>query len=270
MSFTSTFHPDEIVIDDDTPDNHPSILVPDGQSTGLRFGMRSTPFGAISGAPPFPTELIIPRSEWQARIQEQEASKSRLSDIIIQSGLPCKNQEQTNFCWANAPTHCVEILQVKQNGKVVILSPASVACPINGFKNQGGWGEQALERIISDGASPISLWPANAIDRKYYTDAEKGAAAEFKVTEWWEIQPRNLDQYISCLLLGFPCACGYNWQGHETCGVDAVWVNGAIGTRNRNSWSMDWPSKGAGGWYILQGTKMYPDDCVSPRSVMAS
>src|SRR5690348_3395278 len=85
----------------------PEVLVPGGMGRGLDYASR-TAEGYGAAAEPFPTSLLIPRSEWQARIQEMEEQKSRLSDIITQSGLPPKNQQSTNYCWVNSPTHCIE------------------------------------------------------------------------------------------------------------------------------------------------------------------
>jgi hypothetical protein len=117
----------EHVIDDSTPIQQTDP--PAGMSKGLMLGMRTTPFGMMFGTTAMPDELLIPRSEWQARIEEMEQRKSRLSDISIAAGLPCLDQNGTNLCWANAPVHCVEILRVAQNQPMVPLSPASVgAC----------------------------------------------------------------------------------------------------------------------------------------------
>lgn len=264
--FSSALRPGEFIIDDSTPDHQ--LGIPDGMSTGYK-GMFRSAQSAAAVTFEFPTELEIPEPDWQGWIQEKEERENRISDFCIRGALPCKDQAQTNFCWANAPTHCLEIINLIQNQPMVIFSPASVACPINGFRNQGGWGEDALQQIIKYGAVPVNYWPANAIDKRYYTQANKDIALKYRVTEWFRLIPRNKKQLISCLLRNIPVACGYNWQGHETTACDAVWVNGQIGTRNRNSWTMDWPTKNAGGWYILQGFKMLPDDAVASRVATA-
>ena len=267
-AFKSELYYGEKVIDE--LKGYKLMQVPDGYSTGLRLAMRTTPYGEIVGAPAFPNELLIPQDEWPDRIKEMEERKSRLSDIINAAGLPCKDQSTTSLCWANAPVHCVEIQRVVQNNSMVILSPASVASPITKFKNIGGWAEQAIEYLVENGATPVDLWPANAINKQYQTEEARIAALDYKISEWWELVPRNMNQLVSCLLRRIPVACGYNWQGHETVAIDAVWVNGEIGVRSRNSWSMNWPKPGAGGWYILQGTKMRADDAICPRVVTAS
>lgn len=221
-------------------------------------------------ADPFPGSLIIPRSEWQGRIAERTERKVQLSDLCIADGLPCKNQQSTNYCWVNAPTHCMEILGVLQHQPQVILSPASAGAQIKQFQNVGGWGKEALEWIAEKGVAPVSLWPANAIDRRYLTPESTEAALAFRAVEWWELEPANLDQLVSCLLRGIPVAGGYNWWSHEVTLLDPVWVDGTVAIRIRNSWGMDWPSPGAGGFSVLQGSRMLPDDQVAPRVTMAA
>ncbi|MES2790087.1 MAG: C1 family peptidase [Planctomycetota bacterium] len=264
----SKLYPGEQIIDDSTPDSH-FDLTPDGMSKGYQ-GMFRSQQSADELTVPFPAELLIPQSDWQGWIEETEARKSRVSDLVTQAGLPCKDQASTNFCWANAPVHLLEVSRVIQNQTMVILSPASVACPINNFRNQGGWGEDALRQLITDGAVPVSKWPANAIQKQYYTEANIALAKSYRAAEWWNLRPKNINEHISCLLRRIPVAVGLNYWGHEVSDYEAVWVNGKIGVRFRNSWTMNWPTQGAGGYSIRQGNKLPADDAVAIRTGTAS
>lgn len=262
MAYETALYPGEMVFDDDTPDEAGDA--PEGFSRG-REGDCDEGYAAV--ADNFPSELIIPRAEWPDRIADMERTKTRISDLVAQAGLPCKDQNGTNYCWINAPAYTVEVMRVVQNQGMVILSPASAGAPIKNFRNVGGWGDEGLQWIVEKGLVPVDLWPANAISRQYYTQENKEIALNFRVIEWWRLQPRNIDQLISCLLRRIPVACGYNWWRHEITVEDAVWHKGAIGTRIRNSWSMGWGDRG---YSILQGSKMIPDDAVAPRSVLAT
>lgn len=260
---TSELFEGEIVLDDSTPEE--LHAEPDGQSRG-REGVAG--YGAT--AEPFPAELMIDPSEVQARIAEMEERQSRTSDVIKQAGLPCKNQQQTNYCWINAPTHCTEIVRVVQNQPMVILSPASAGGPIKNYRNVGGFGEEGLAYIVDHGLVPVDKWPANALESRYSTAQNRALALDYRVTEWNHLAPRNIDQLVSLLLRRIPVAIGLNWWSHEVTAVDAVWLNGRVAIRIRNSWGMDWPTAGAGGFAILQGNKMLPDDACAPRVAVAS
>jgi hypothetical protein len=142
-----------------------------------------------------------------------------------------------------------------------------VAAPIKSYRNHGGWGSQALEYIIEKGIVPVEQWPANAISRKYYTDENLEIAEDFKVTEWYDLEPRNFGELMTCLLLRIPVAVGYNWWSHEVSAIDPVALgNGDYGVRIRNSWGMGY---GTDGYAVLAERKATPDDAVAPRVVIA-
>lgn len=264
MAFSSQLYPGEVIFNDDTPESAASI--PEGMGAGLELELHSpAEYGSL--ADPFPSELLIPRSEWQDRIKEQEERKTRLSDFVDLRNIPCKNQSSTNYCWINAPVHALEIVRARQNQEYVPLSPASAGAQIKGFRNVGGWGKEGLEWIVKNGVVPSSMWPDNAIDRRYLTQEAKQVAMDYRVTEWWLLQPRNLDQHISLLLRGIPAPVGLLWWRHEVTDYEAVWVDGQIGVRFRNSWGMGWGTRGYG---IRTGSKLLADDIVAPRVAIAA
>ncbi len=250
-----------LIINDSTPEH---ITHGTGFGTGLDLSGK-TEDGYAGVAEPFPASLIIPKSEWQARIKEMEETKTRLSDIVTLAGLPCKDQQQTNYCWCNAPTHCVEIVRVLQNQPMTILSAASVGGPIKNYFNVGGWGKEALQYISDNGIVPQSLWPENEIRSKYHTPENVKIALNYRTPEWWVIS--TVEEYISCLLRRLPVAIGLAWWSHEITSYDPVWLDGDIATRDRNSWGMQYGDNG--GYLILQGRKMIPDDMVCPRVAIA-
>lgn len=211
----------------------------------------------------FPESLLIPRSEWQARIQELDETKSSIPHLCDQAGLKVKDQKSTNYCWANGPVHCVEVIRVLQGHAPLVLSAASVAAQVKDYWNSGGWGSEALDWIIKNGIVPDEKWPNAAIDRKYATAENLALAKRFAVVGvgWYELEPRNLDQLISALLRRIPVAVGYNWWGHEVSAVRPVWVDGEVAIQIDNSWGQQWGTNGRG---ILQGRKMLPDDAVAP------
>jgi hypothetical protein len=400
------------IINDSTGNDE---LFPRHKGRGLDLSSRPRGFAYGGTAEPFPDSMLIPKSEWQSRIQEMEERKSRLSDLCRDAGLKCKDQQQTNYCvpagtmirmadgsakpiqdvkfsdevvtaegnvkkvtrtmdrytneplltpimwehshfhatgehpiltkrgyvrlidlktgdevasprwwmgrddngnpdhgterdetylwryvydvdskpfdghvfnleveddhsyvadglgvhncWVNAPTYCVEVVRTLENERPVVLSPASVGAQVTGYWNVGGWGKSALEWITQHGIVPADKWPPNAISRQYATDDNIKTAMDYRVDEWWELEPSNIEQLISALLRRFPVAVGLAWWSHEVSYIDACWVDGDIAIRFRNSWGMGYGTEGYG---ILQGRKILPDDAVCPRTTKAS
>lgn len=207
---------------------------------------------------------IVPRADWEPRIKDMEQSNTRLSDQRLQANIPSLDQDGTNYCWANGPTSALHLLQIRAGGPFVYLSPASVAAPIKNFSNSGGWGYQALEWMTTKGICPKKYYPVNSRDRSYYNDTNKKLALRYIVTEWMELDSRNLEQLMTAMIFRLPVAVGYNWWSHEVCGIDPVWVNSAPGLRIWNSWGDSYGSKGMS---ILQGSKMLPDDAVIPLTL---
>lgn len=224
------------------------------------------PYGSLPYASAV-TLPLIPESEWEARIKEEEETQSSIVHLCDAAGLKVKNQQQTNYCWINAPTHCVEVLRVVQGQKYVELSPASVGAKIKNFRNVGGWGTEGLEYIADKGLVPASLWPNNAIDKKYDTAAAEAERSKYQVDEWWELKPRSLNELATCLLSKIPVAIGLNWWGHEVTAVRLVKTSNGWGVMIDNSWGTSWGDNGRG---VLTGSKMLPDDAIAPRVATAA
>jgi hypothetical protein len=224
----------------------------------------AVPHGSMAFAPAF-DQPNIPRSQWPSMIRAMEASQSRLSDVVRGAGLASLHQGSTNYCWANAPVNCVRVIRAMNNQPPVDLSPASVAAPIKHYQNLGGFGPEALKFIVTNGIAETSFWPANAIDRRFDTPEMRANALRHKVSEWYDLLPRNFDQLATCLLMGFPVAVGYDWWRHEVTALDLVEVTpGKFGVRIWNSWGDTWSEQGMAVLVEQQGT---PDDAVAPRVV---
>lgn len=234
-----------------------------------------TPYCSMPYFSAFPLPLI-PRSEWANRIEERERTKSRLVDLCDRIGLGVENQELTNYCWINNVIHVLRIIRAIQGQKDVKLSPASCGAIITKYANRrgrpagvGNWSSNGMQFVVETGACPVDLWPANAIDPDYDTPESRAARANFRVSEWWDLKPRNFDEFASCLLSGFPVAIGLNWWGHAVTAMDLVKLSGReqYGVIIDNSWGPTWGDRGRS---VLSGSKMIPDDAVAPRAAVAA
>jgi hypothetical protein len=252
------------IIDDSTSWD---VLFPPNVGTGLDLSERPEGFAYAGTAEPFPDELLIPASDWRGIIEEQKATRSRLVDLIDDAGVTVKDQQQTNYCWINAPTHCVEIVRARQGQRYVPLSAASAGAQITNYRNVGGWGKTGLEWIAKNGVVPEAQWPRNAISPRYATPENRQLALNYRVDEWWELPVRSLPHLVSCVLRGWPASVGYNWWRHQVTMVGFDWVDGEVVGIIDNSWGPSWGQNGRG---ILRGTRILPDDVTAPRVAKAS
>jgi len=217
--------------------------------------------GPFAAAFPF----SIPRSEWADRIEEKDKAQSGLYFAWKQSNMPPLNQNGTNYCWTNGVVTAIQLTRIVNNAPFIEYSSASVAAPIKGYRNQGGWGGEALEYIVENGVLPVSFWPPNAIKKQYDTPESRVERAKHKITEWYELQRRNFDQLMTAMLLDLPVAVGYNWWSHEVCAMRPVKLpgNDKYGIGILNSWGT---SYGENGFAVLTESKATPDDAVCPAT----
>ena len=263
--FQSAIRANEVIFDDTL-----SAIEPANSGYELR-DWQAHPYGSVEGAEKFPDSLLIPRKDWPELIREREAAGSLLSNVIEAQGVVCKNQKSTSYCWGFGVVGAIEAIRAASGLEYVSLSPASVCAPLRNFKNQGYWGTPALRFIGENGIVPTTDWPDTAIDRAYYTEANKAKAKDYRVTEWWELAEgeEGFEQTMSCLFRGFPVPVGYAWWGHLVYAVDPMmFEDGQFGHRDRNSWGAGW-SEGNNGFFAVKGKKAWPNDACCPRVPIA-
>ena len=212
---------------------------------------------------------MIPEDEWRDRIRQQEKDKTRIVDLADDLGMKIRNQRNSNYCWAFGTCRSVEYALL-QTGVNKYISPFSVGAPIKNFRNQGGWGDQALDYMARNGFNFDDEWNAeggaSSISRRYYTDENRAKAKERKVLEYYKLRSGSGEgwkQLVSCVLSGVAVGVGYNWWGHLVC---AVGLNTDLDLLIDNSWGPNWSSNGRG---YLSGRRKYADGAVAITSVQA-
>lgn len=255
-----------MIIDDSTPID--ATLHP-GMSRGY-VPRDYSQYPADMFAPP--TDIpLIPRSEWDARIDEQEATQSSLEHVWRRTGEPPLDQNGKGYCWAHSTTSAVMLDRMKANQPRVRLSAFAVACKIKNFRDEGAWCGLSAQFARETGIPSVAAWPEKSMERGNDNAATWADAARHKITlDWVDLtrQPydQNLtfDQLATCLLQGIPCPVDFNWWSHSVCAVRLVRVEaGSYGIRILNSWTAQW---GDGGFATLRGNKATPDGALAVRA----
>lgn len=226
-----------------------------------------------------PSEIpLIPRSDWQAIIQEQEEQQSSLEHIwrrrygsnVSRAYL---DQNGQGFCWAYSVSHTVMMARCRDNQELKRLSAHAVACKVMNFQDRGGWCGLSAQFIRQNGCPTVDSWKEKSMSRQYDTDETWKEAAHYKISEDYvdltrDVWGQNLtyDQVITCLLMNIPCALDFNWWRHSVCGVRAVWLDGQAVPRIMNSWV----GFGEDGFATLQGNRAIPNGAVGTRGVIVN
>lgn len=238
----------------------------------------ANPWGSLGFAAPFAIDEI-PRDEWKERIEEMERTKSRLSDIAAAVGWKPTNQGYTNYCWSFGTAMAVELARIAAGQKFVRLSAVSVAGPVTNYQNAhpfpgkpagiGGWAGEAIEYGFKFGWDEEEHWPNTAagITAKLDTADSKQRRTLYQADDWLDLKPRSFGQWMTCLLLRYPCPTAHNRWRHLTCGVDPVYTkDGRFGVKVANSGY----GRNAEGWTLLTEDFGPPDECLAIKVVTAA
>jgi C1A family cysteine protease len=257
-----------MLIDDDTPE---AVTHDPQYSRGLvpRDYATDPPemFAQPEGMP------LIPRSEWDARIAEQDANESSLEHIWRRSGQRSLDQNGQGYCWAYSTGAAVMLTRMAANLPVVRVSPHAVACKIKGFRDEGGWCGLSAKFAREVGYPSVDVWPEKSMSRQNDRPETWADAAKHKIEEDWVdlaaghfyYQNLTFDQVATCVLLNRACPVDFNWWQHSVCAVGLVRVEpGSYGLRILNSWSENW---GEQGFATLRGNKATPNSALCVRTV---
>jgi len=268
------FYKGDIPILEDTT-THADALRPAGRSFGLVPRDYSVdPQTMFAG----PDQLqTIPRSEWDARYDEQEATQSSLEHMYLPDGRPAfvnLDQNGHGYCWAYSTGHALMLDRLKQNLPLVRLNPHATAAIIKGGRDEGGWcglsAKWAREHGYAEEGTGPGQWPLHARNLKHDTPEVRAAMAKRKTLEdWYDLTKQEWDQSMTALQLatcGFmnvPAPSDFNWWGHSVCQVRWVRIEaGSWGPLILNSW-LGW---GRHGLAVLRGSQATANGAVAIRS----
>lgn len=226
----------------------------------------NVPFGSqpeFSGPMPIP---LIPESEWMDRIDEMERTKSSLTHIIDDAGVPCLDQGSVGYCHAFSLAHAAMCLRAAMNQPFRLLSASSVGGPVTGYRNQGAWILDDLKQAATVGFSEEKYYPMLTTQNKWTPDA-KASAERNKVTHWFELRRGNMNEMMTALLSRFPVVIGV--RGHAVNVLKPVIRNGKIAFLFQNSWKASWGCMGDGR-ALLSWELAVPQEAYSPAQMTPS
>lgn len=208
----------------------------------------------------------IPPSEYDARIDEQAALQSRVSDYC---DFPAFDQDGLPTCWAIGTAQAMSIARRIQGLPHIQISGCSIAVPISGG-HSGGWEGDAVEYLAKHGGASVAVWPENNTNRSL--DRDPKVIEDRKLHLAVEFLEMNTKANWATALLRTKCGpFAYNRMSHVMCMCDFIRIeSGHYGFRVRNSWKDSWGAKnkhGMGGFATYSWT---PDSGYIINQVKAS
>lgn len=268
MAFTSNLG-GSLIIDD----SNYQAVVGDGYVDGQQMARglierdyNLNPFGSY--APTYDDRETIPRSDWDAMIQEQEETQSTLTHIHEYYKLPVLTQEQLPYCWIFGVGGAMMTARAAAGLSMRHLSPAATGAKIKNYARVGGWAGQAIEGIEKWGMPEVKYWPEAALDRRYDTPEMRENALQYKILKFAELPQQSFDALVTSLLLRRPTTMALMWWGHLVYGLRPVVIErGHYGVEIMNSWRRTWGNNGKA---VLAENKATPHEAISVRAVTAT
>ena len=210
---------------------------------------------------------MFDRSEWPELMEMQDKNHSSPLDWH-KDCVNIMDQQRTNFCWCFGTCAGIATQYAKTGITPPEFSPASTACMIKNFANEGGWGSQACNGVQKYGIATTDTWPNVSFNRalpnqpKVREDMHLHDLHEFE-----DLGQNNFDAVVSVLLdpnHAAPVTGGFTWWGHLVILLKAVRYDGQWGVVFANSWGTDWGDEGYG---VLLGDKAVPYEAIRIGSV---
>lgn len=226
---------------------------------------------------------IIPKTEWDARYDEQEATQSSLEHIYLSGpgGQPRfvnLDQNGDGYCWSYSVGHSIMLDRLKQNLPLLRLNPHADAAIIKKGADEGGWCGLSAKWAHDNGyaveGTGPGQWPKQSRNLKYDTPELRAQMALHKIEEDWvdltkQVYDQNLTtlQVATCGFNNIPAPSDFNWWSHSVCQVRWVRIEaGSWGPLILNSW-LNWGRFGLG---VLRGSQAIADGAVATRVTSAS
>lgn len=182
-------------------------------------------------------------------IPQKTADNSWPKDHAIRVGSPVKDQGQSSYCWAHAPTRGMEYAIILSGDPVKVLSAFYTAYPIKRGRNEGGSGIEAVQSLSSHGTCIEYLWPPQTF-RGNETAEVKDNAGLHQITIYEDLDAADHELIYSSVCQGQPVTVGIPAWGHEVLLTGLVVESGSVYPIFDNSWGKSYGDAGRG---VLHG-----------------
>jgi hypothetical protein len=222
----------DLIIGDHTPMEHRDL---NAGMKGLIPRAEQQPVGYSAIIPPAQFKTYT-YDEMVARIADMERAKSRISDILLRGDagkpIPSLDQNGQGFCWMYGPVGAVQAKRAIMKLPYKQLSAHAAACKVKNYKDEGGWGAQGMEFLMTNGVPDTEHWAEKSMSRSFDTPATWANAKLYMPDVVLAdiaspVYNRDLSyaQQLTALIDLNPTVDDYDHWGHCVFGCDAV--NGA-------------------------------------------
>lgn len=203
-------------------------------------------------------------------ILEKTAKKSWMTDIADRVGSHVKDQGQSNYCWAHAPTRGMEYAHLLTGAPPLVFSAFYTAWPIKHGANAGGSGIQAVESLVKRGTCIESLVPPQTFHVKETEEITANALLHC-IVDYEEFEPGDKVGIYSSIIAGQGVTVGIPAWSHEVFLSFLALVGGTDFSCIREGFDNSWTQKfGNNGRGLLDGAKRRFDEAGRIASIKQS
>lgn len=195
--------------------------------------------------------VIVPESQWKARIEEMQA-KGLFARQIFEASNPFQaDQGKLNYCWAFSLTQTIELNRVAAGLPYIELAAESLGGDVS-YRNAGNAIDSAIAYAAAHGIASRSFVDHGCISPSGFRQGWEKNAVNFRPIEWWDVGANDMwAESVTVLLTGKPLYVGYDWWGHAVMLDELVIVGDEVCVSGPNTW-------GKGQRFVLKGSKKVP------------
>lgn len=252
-------------------DNYQELILRQRELGSAEFGAlpRRSVYGSAEAAALGLTPIheapspLVPKSEWQAVIEECHAKKIFPMYHLKASGLVSGGswtQNGFNYCWSWGATLCLMTRRAVEGQPPKLLNPLTNGYLVR-YRNVGFFLDETIAGLGERGVASVEAAPATSLRDVERTESQwRPDGLNYRVSKVFDTNRADgeeamISQALTILRMGDPGYIAHNWWSHA---LTCMGMNWDPKERNSIVW-LDWNSH-ADGLIELTGTKGVPDE----------